>query len=410
MTLKHLAALGQPQREIARILGVTEGAVRYHLRRLSAGATDGRTQQPFLAADSAEAIAHYVASGSDGPVNLAALHAWLVAESGYRDSLRSVQRYFRAHFPRPRLRARRRVETPPGAQAQVDSSEWPRVMIAGRVHYSYLFYMGLSYSRFSARVWSIRKGQLAWHLVHNKSFRRLEGGPATARVDNERTAVSRGAGPWGEINFRYRSHARQLWFHIDACPPRCPEYKGKIERGNRDDRRWREFTRRHWDSFEQLRAWTDAQGLAEVERRLCPATGATVIEVWQWEKPFLQPVPLLPEPFDVVVTRPVSLDCLVAFESRPFSVPFAWAGQRVEVRGCAHVVQVYAGGEIIAQHPRHDREGLVIDQRCYEGESTDRVTSPTPLGRMGRRLQEIAAMAPQQRPLDLYAALAEAAR
>lgn len=410
MTLKHLAAIGQPQREIARILGVTEGAVRYHLRRLSAGDTDGRARQPFLAAEFAEAIAHYVASNGQGPVNLAALHAWLVAEFGYRGSLRSVQRYFRSHFPKPKLRARRRVETPPGAQAQVDWSEWPRVLVAGEVYYAYLFHMRLSHSRFSARVWSPRKDQLAWHHVHNESFRRLEGVPATARVDNERTAVSRGAGPWGEINASYRSYARQLRFHIDACPPRCPEYKGKIERGNRDDRRWREVTRRHWDSFEQLQAWTDAQGLAEAQRRLCPATGATVIEAWQQEKPFLQPVPLLPEPFDVVVTRSVSPDCLVAFEGRQFSVPFAWAGQPVEVRGCAHVVQVYAGGEIVAQHPRRGRERLVIDPRCYEGESTERVISPTPLGKMGRKMQEIAAMAPQQRPLDLYAALAEVAR
>jgi hypothetical protein len=33
-----------------------------------------------------------------------------------------------------------------------------------------------------------------------------------------------------------------------------------------------------------------------------------------------------------------------------------------------------------------------------------------PLGRFGRRLQEIASMPPTQRPLDLYAALAEVAR
>jgi hypothetical protein len=38
------------------------------------------------------------------------------------------------------------------------------------------------------------------------------------------------------------------------------------------------------------------------------------------------------------------------------------------------------------------------------------VLAPIPLGRMGRRLAEIAAMVPQRRPLDLYAALAEVAR
>jgi hypothetical protein len=52
----------------------------------------------------------------------------------------------------------------------------------------------------------------------------------------------------------------------------------------------------------------------------------------------------------------------------------------------------------------------VINPRHYEGESNDRVQAPTPLGKMGRRLQEIAAMAPQERPLDLYQALAEVAR
>jgi len=61
-------------------------------------------------------------------------------------------------------------------------------------------------------------------------------------------------------------------------------------------------------------------------------------------------------------------------------------------------------------HERHTPERIVIDPRHFEGESTDRVLAPIPLGRMGRRLAEIAAMVPQRRPLDLYAALAEVAR
>ena len=52
----------------------------------------------------------------------------------------------------------------------------------------------------------------------------------------------------------------------------------------------------------------------------------------------------------------------------------------------------------------------MIDPRHYEGEATSDVLPPLPLGRMGRRLQEIAEMTPQTRPLDLYAALAEVAR
>ena len=410
MTLKHLAGRELPKREIARLLGVTEGAVRYHLRRQAAGDTDGRARQPLRADERAEAITGYLAARHKEPINLADLHDWLVSEHGYQGSLRSVQRYFRARFPRPKLRARRRVETPPGAQSQVDWSEWPRVLIGGRAHYGYLFNMRLSHCRFSARVWSLRKDQLAWHHVHNEAFRRVDGVTATVRVDNEKTAVSHGAGAWGTINESYRRYAHAVRFHVDACPPRCPAYKGKVERGNRDDRRWREVARRHWDSLEQLQAWTDAQGLKEAERRICPVTGTSVIEAWEQEKPYLQAVPLLPEPFDIAVTRPVSIDCLVAFEGRQYAVPLAWAGRRVEVRGCAHTVQVYADGRIIIEYPRRSRERLVIDPRCYEGESTERVLAPPPLGKLGRRMQEIMATAPQHRPVDLYAALAEVAR
>ena len=52
----------------------------------------------------------------------------------------------------------------------------------------------------------------------------------------------------------------------------------------------------------------------------------------------------------------------------------------------------------------------MIDPRHYEGEATADVLPPLPLGRMGRRLQSIAELEPQKRPIDLYAALAEVAR
>jgi hypothetical protein len=118
----------------------------------------------------------------------------------------------------------------------------------------------------------------------------------------------------------------------------------------------------------------------------------------------------LPKPFDIAVTRVVADDCTIGFEGRRYSVPFAHLSRRVEVRGCAQSVQVYAGGEILAEHPRRGRERIVIDPRHYEGEATEDVLPPLPLGRMGRRLSEIASMEPQRRPLDLYASLAEVAR
>ena len=130
VTIQQLASRGHGGREIARLLGVCESTVRYHLERQAAGAVDGRSQQPQVAAGWSEAIATYVERSPEAPVNVAALHDWLIEEHGYTGSLRSVQRYYVAQFPRPQRRARRRVETPPGAQAQIDWAEWPGVRIA----------------------------------------------------------------------------------------------------------------------------------------------------------------------------------------------------------------------------------------------------------------------------------------
>ena len=410
MTITVLAKNGQSKRAIARMLGVDEKAVRYHLRRQAEGAVDGRARQVHKASGMGEAIAHYLESHIAGPVNLAALHEWLVAEHGFTGALRGLQRYFRQHFPRPAKRARRRVETPPGAQGQADWAEWPRVVIAGRAVYAYQFHLRLSHSRYGARVWSPRVDQLAWHDVHNHAFRRLGGIPATVRVDNTKTAVSKGAGAWGELNASYRRYARAVRFHIDPCAPRHPQAKGKVERGIGADRSWREVTEREWSGWDELQAWTDARVEREAKQRLCPATGTTQWEAWQVERPLLAPLPMLPEPFDLAVTRTVAPDCTVGFENRRYSVPFAQMGRVVMVHGCSRVVQVWADGKVIAEHPRHGRERIVIDPRHYEGEATARVLPPLPLGRMGRRLQAIAEMEPQKRPLDLYAALAEVAR
>ena len=112
----------------------------------------------------------------------------------------------------------------------------------------------------------------------------------------------------------------------------------------------------------------------------------------------------------MAVTRVVQKDCTVNFEGRAYSVPFVLCGLAVEVRGCAASVQVVHDGRVMAEHPRASRERVVLDPEHYEGPGDDRVAPPVPLGRLGRRLQEIVMQPVESRPLDLYAALAEVAR
>ena len=412
MTIKTLARKGAPKRDIARQLDMSEGNVRYHLRRLDAGAIDGRSRQRHKAADRAEAIDLWLNDrcAHQAAVNLSDLHVWLVAEHDYTGSLRSVQRYVAAHYPPPRKRARRRVETPAGAQGQVDWGTWPDMLIAGQRVDLQGFHLSLSHSRRPAVIWSFSQDQLSWLWCHNRAFERIGGIPAVLRVDNTKTAVGHGAGPWGQINATYRRYATTLRFHVDACLPFSPSHKGKVERLVRTGRGGLDIAQRAWDSLEQLQAFTDERIDQAIRHRRCPATGSSVFDSWQAERKHLAPVPVLPEPFDAAVTRRVSSDCLVCFEGRQYSVPFAWVGQAVEVRGCCHTVQILAEAGVIAEHPRQTRTRLVLDPGHYEGPSTDRVIAPMPLGRMGKKLAELASIPVEHRPLDLYAELAEVAR
>lgn len=414
VTIEVLAAKGQNHCEIARTLAVTEGTVRYHLRRAAEGARDGRKERPYRAEAMAEVIRHWVADHqarqSKRPVNVQELWEHVVRCHGYRGSYRSVLRYMRAHYPRPKIRTYRRVETPPGAQTQTDWAEYPRVDVGEGPEPLCAFVMVLSHSRKPAVVWSRGHDQLSWLACHNGAFRRLEGIAAVNRIDNVKTAISRGAGAWGTINPTYRAYARAVGFHIDACGPGAKEAKGKVEAKVRLGRLRLDPRGRRFDALEELQLWTDEGIECWAQSAICPVTGETIYDSWRAECERLRPVPILPEPFDLALTRRVNRDCLISFEGRQYAVPFRYAEEEVEVRGCAGMVEIWAEGRVVMRYPRGTKQRLLIDPACFEGESTDRVLAPPPLGRMGRKLQEIYEMPIQARPLDLYQALAEVAR
>jgi transposase len=420
MTIAVLRKTGESQRAIARRLRVDEKSVRYHLGRQKAGGEDGRRKKRSLI--SVLALEPVVEQwwttqredlGERRP-NVEALRDFLVAEYGYPGSVKSVRKYVRAHFPAPRLRAFRRVETPPGAQAQVDWSEHPGMDIgdaAGPVTL-YAFHLRLSHSRAAAVIWCRSMDQVSWHHAHNEAFRRIGGVPAVLRIDNLKTGIGQGAGPWGTVNASYATYARALGFHVDACLPRCPQQKGKVERGVRTLRD-SGLTRGCFASLAHLQAWTDAKLAEARSRQRCPATGTAVAEAWEVERRLLRELPaLLPEPFDVVATRVVSRDCQVAFEGRFYPVPFAHVGLPVEVRGCAGVVQIVdpVTGVVLRSHPRHTAARIISDPTCYDGEATERILPPVPLGAMGKRLEELARRDTPRRSIAYYAELAEVAR
>jgi transposase len=419
VAVRVLSEKGTSKSAIARSLGVTEGTVRYHLRRTASGAVDGRKKESLIERlGLSGAVREWWAQeqevvGIERSPSIQALWDHLRSEHGYRGSYKSVRRYVRGHLPRARLRPYRRVETPPGAQTQSDWFEVADVDLGSEgPERLYGFVMVLSHSRKEAVVWSREMKQLDWHRCHNEAYKRLGGVAAVNRIDNLKTGVACGAGPWGQINESYRSYARGLGFHVDAHEAGRPEQKGKVERRVGVVERLRVSGRR-FAGLAGLQAWTDRKLGAQAAQRICPATGLSVAESWEAEKRFLRPLPVfLPEPFDLVRQCPVHKDCTVRFEGRSYAVPFRYLSKRLEGRGCAGSVQFVdpETGAVVKEYPRGTPARVLLDTDCYEGPPTATVLAPRPLGRMARKLQELAALPVQKRPLDLYAALAEVAR
>ncbi|MCG8468368.1 MAG: alpha/beta fold hydrolase [Gemmatimonadetes bacterium] len=171
---------GTSVRQLARQLGVTEGALRYRLKKLEEGPQeDGRSRQA-TALDGYEAVVEGIQvaledgrlTGEGRPSQARTIYELLVRDHGYEGSYQSVVRHLRRKHGAPRVRALRRVETPPGVQAQHDWFEVPRVPIGGRRRRLQALIGTLSYSRGKFCWASEEQSQLAWHTAGLRCGRR----------------------------------------------------------------------------------------------------------------------------------------------------------------------------------------------------------------------------------------------
>jgi len=404
---------GRSIRSLAGDFDVDESTLRYRLGRLRRGAEDGRKRQHEVCAVHQDVIVSWMAAQEERieagkrPAPLMALYEELVAERGYAGSYKAVVRYVRRRQSAPRIRPSRRVEMRPGTQAQVD---WVQTQVwvdaLGGLVKLWAFVMVLSASRMWAVVWSRNKNMASWIGCHNEAFLRLDGVPLSVRPDNEKTAAGYGAGPWGEINEGYDTYAKQLGFLVNLARPRTPTDKGKVERKGRDLQRCQVNRKDCFADLAALQRATDARVLARAKQLVCPQNGLSIHESWIQEKLELLPLPTtLPEPFDTQVSRVVSRDCLVSFEGRQYSVPFEHSGRLVQVRGAGDRVEIFADQRRIKTYPRGTQTRLLIDQADYEGESTQRVSRPTPLGALGEQIVLERSWEAPRRPIEQYAAL-----
>ena len=284
-------------------------------------------------------------------------------------------------------------------------------MIAGERRALHGLIGTLSHSR-ATFVWvSPTMTQVAWQTGHLALFTRYGGVPLWVRIDNLKTGVASGAGPSAVITPAFATFARTCGFAVDPCRARTGSDKGKVERAVRTDRgAFADLFLAEWTTLAQFQQALDGRAEEMHDHRRSPMTGTTITEALALERPLLQALPPVHEPFDCVVARRVSRDCLVSFEGRRYSVPFRVVRRTVEVRGTAQHVVVLAEGREVARHARHTAARLVLVSGHYDGASTAAVRAPTPLGRRAQlQLAGLPSPSAVARPMSAYIALVEEA-
>jgi transposase len=356
--IMKMKAVEYSNSEIARRLGVTEGAVRYRVKKALLGKGDGRRLKPSSLERYRAVIEQWGKDYEDDRrrPTLKTLFEWLRRDQGYGGSYDAFRRYIQKHCPQFRKKgAWIRVETPPGALSFVDWKEDLLVQMgrAGNWVKLQALCFALGFSRKMAVCFSARKDLESFVHGHQEAFREFGGLPQVVRTDCLRSAILRWQGVDSVLNESYRRYMHGLGVEVFPARPGAPEDKGKMEKRIRDLFGRLDFRHRVFSDMAELQAQTDAL-LTQLEKEWrCGATGLSVAESFAYEKQHLRALPsVFPVlPLKEMRTR-VRRDGTVYFDGNYYQLPGAFRDRTV--------LCVNTGQEIVVWH-----EGEVLERFSY---------------------------------------------
>jgi transposase len=280
---------------------------------------------------------------------------------GYSGGHTILQDYVRQIRPRPKVRVTTVLEHAPGAEGQVDWSQY-RVWLGGEEQVVHVFSLVLPYSRFMV-LHVVRDEVLETLLrLHDESFDELGGVPRLMTYDNM-TTVGRHVGPDEiKLNDRFDAYRKRCGFEVRLIDPGQPNQHASVERPfhyfeNNCLRRQRSRFADWEDLRGHVRWWCDK--VANV--RVHGSTRERPVDRLVREKPYFLPLPSECEEPHQELSRKVGDDFCVAVDTNRYSVPPRHAGQPATVRAYADRLELLVGGQVVAAHMRcHGRHGRYV--------------------------------------------------
>ena len=318
----------------------------------------GPVRQPPQMTSSLASYQAYVEQLLTQGVELTAIWQRLRENQGYQGSYSAVRRFVQRLRPAEPA-AFVRVQSEPGAEMQVDFGSAGQLFdpVSGRLRAAYVFVATLSYSRHHYAELVFDQKVATWLALHRRALESFGGVPSRVVPDNLKAAVLKALVYDPVLGEAYRRLALHYGFLISPTVPYTPRHKGKVESGvhyvQRNFLAGQEFVD---INVANQRLWRWIREVAGV--RTHGTTRQAPLRLFaEYEQPALQPLPATP--FTLLQIKPVKVhpDCHVVIDGSYYSAPYRYIGQRLEAHISEHLVELYAGLELVASHVRATRPG-----------------------------------------------------
>lgn len=399
-TILTLHKAGHSNREIARLTGVHRETVGRYVAQAT-----GQSQPPDSQAAPApiatpppggksacRGLHDVIVAKLDQGLSAQRVYQDLVAEHGYSASYWSVRRYVAkldAKSPLPF----RRIETPPGEEAQVDFGTGAWVLSAdGKRRRPWVFRIVLSHSRkaYSEAVW--RQTTDDFIACLENAFHAFGGAPRRLVIDNLKAAVPRADWYDPDVHPKLRAFASHYGTAILPTKPYTPRHKGKVESSVKYVKN-NGLKGRTFESLAEQNAFLCDWERSVADQRIHGTTKQQVAALFEAERACLLPLPADRFPCYREAQRAVHRDGHVEVAGAFYSAPPEYVGRRVWVRWDGRLVRLYNDAfEQVALHATAEPGRFRTSARHIPREKVSAVERGT-----DALLRQIASIGPETR-------------
>jgi len=240
----------------------------------------------------------------------------------------------------------------------------------GQVRQAQIFVAVLGASNYTYAEASWTQSLPDWLGAHVRALEFFNGVPQAIVPDNLKSAVNKVHRYEPELNPAYQDFAEHYALAILPARARRPRDKAKVEVGVQVVERWI-LARLRNCSFFSLRELNSAiaQLLSDLNTRPFKRRAGSRASLFaELERPALRALPTQRYEFATWKKAKVHLDYHVEVERAYYSVPYKLIGKTVEVRLCAHTLEIYHRQQLVAAHLRSSTKGQFTTREAHRPE------------------------------------------